>query len=275
MKKIFKKKGQALTEYLMVLIVGVALVSMVKTQFTEPFSQFSTALYGEDGYYTCILEVAALHDLGTRDCDKPQFSSEGGDDSFKESTYSSTPWDSQSYSSSHPSFESSTTTSDSYATTGNGTGTSFQASGSSSSLFGENTKNSRKKKTLVKKRNKNQGVDTTDELTAITQSHLTQGHSSKKQKKNRFQAKVSRDKESSKDFANIIGSTKTNRSINSNKTPRLIPVDKRPPSKPAEASKSLTFGKFIQYLMIICLILAILLFFFMQFRQIRENLKTV
>ena len=63
-KKIRNKRGQATLEYILILVVGVVLVGGLLNQFAKPFAEFSKGyLFNEkteDGYYTCLMQSAAL-----------------------------------------------------------------------------------------------------------------------------------------------------------------------------------------------------------------------
>ena len=62
-KALRKKRGQAVIEYTLLLVVGVGIAVGLKNQFMEPFKDYTESLFGE--YYVCLMETAVLPGMNT------------------------------------------------------------------------------------------------------------------------------------------------------------------------------------------------------------------
>ena len=70
-KKITRyKKGQAIIETLLMLVISIILATGLLRQFSEPFNEFIEGLFSADGYYACLFQTASLP--GSPYCSYPQ-----------------------------------------------------------------------------------------------------------------------------------------------------------------------------------------------------------
>src|SRR5687768_9585757 len=73
------QRGQAIVEYILVLVVVVALIIGALSQLNEGFRQYTENLFG--GYIECLIETGELPTLhsanpGTTECTPPEFTAE-------------------------------------------------------------------------------------------------------------------------------------------------------------------------------------------------------
>lgn len=67
-------RGQAIIEYILILIVGVFIVLGLSAQFSEPFGDFIDELFSSSGgYYACLFETASLPGNPHPDCNYSSF----------------------------------------------------------------------------------------------------------------------------------------------------------------------------------------------------------
>ncbi|MFZ4404813.1 MAG: hypothetical protein ACOYOK_11985, partial [Pseudobdellovibrionaceae bacterium] len=71
------QSGQAVTEYILILVVVVALILTAIRMFFSPAEQFMNQLLGKGGYYACLLETGELPTLSSdeesAECKIPNF----------------------------------------------------------------------------------------------------------------------------------------------------------------------------------------------------------
>ena len=59
-KKKSLRKGQAIVEYTLVLVVTLFIVAGLRDSLFRPFNQWTNELYAQDGYFSCFLQSATL-----------------------------------------------------------------------------------------------------------------------------------------------------------------------------------------------------------------------
>src|SRR4051812_45186066 len=80
------QSGQALLEYIMLLIIGILIIGGVLYQFNDAFKQYASQLMvGEGSYFGCLIREGVLP--GGANCEeyKPTFSLKNGKRKFAES----------------------------------------------------------------------------------------------------------------------------------------------------------------------------------------------
>lgn len=114
------QKGQALVEYVLMLVVSVAMVLALGYQVFKPFQSFLKAYMGD--YIACLLDTGELPSLGNRDA-KEALSEEGCNVNFEAATLAGgRPPKSSSGSSRNSSSTSSSKSSDSKSSSGDSSG---------------------------------------------------------------------------------------------------------------------------------------------------------
>lgn len=64
---LLNQSGQATIEYILIIIVSVALLSGPLYQFNSMFRNYVDALYGDEGYFACLLETGEFENGSSND----------------------------------------------------------------------------------------------------------------------------------------------------------------------------------------------------------------
>lgn len=257
---LFNQQGQALVEYVLLLIVTVSILLALTYQIFKPMQAFVKSYMGD--YVQCLLETGELPSLGN-EASATLLADEGCDTKFDAATLAGgRPPKSNSSSGSSQSSSSQNGSSDSDSSGGSGGGSS-SASASSRSSGNNLLINSMKKRT---------GTETpVDAPGKVTEVPLAEGSKFYNRKDSYSQDYVT--KNSKRSYVGIAGLTEEEKKKQERKEgnrrvvasgedfapPAKKTAVKPPPSKPiVEAEDTpLTFGNFFRFLLIAAIVIAI------------------
>ena len=309
LKILRKKRGQAVIEYTLLLVVGVGIAWGLKKQFMDHFNNYTQGLF--DSYYVCLMETAVLPGMAAS-CSPATFepgapSGSGSSNNSNRNTSSSSPPStssnnntnnpsSDSYWSSQSSKRDPLQSSSSAGIGGGGGGSSssFPVSQSGASRPFSSPNNS-----FPVKASDNKNFSSLDSsFSKQTSERIQQSRRpfkvSKKQRSKLTSGQASASQGSSSRFLNSAGSVsgqeKKEEQIrgksaipapanqessagSGGKREQLILDEKTPPPPEKEEETSFNFGKWMKYILIAVIAGVILFFVGSQAAQMRENLK--
>lgn len=264
--RLFNHQGQAAIEYVLLLVVSVAILTLLVTQLFTPLQNYLQSTIGD--YTACLLETGALPSLGGDDtsaadlgCKMGQMASVGGSNSSG----------SKSNSSSSSSSDSSSSDKSSSSSSGSSSGSSSSSSSSSQ------TPSRGGRSSFLRQRRAAAGIGDSGANNKVTEIQVEQLGAGNGFFNTKIAASYGIQRQNKKSAVNMAGWTdaekkKLERANDTGRTtsvatgdlgpaPKKIGV-KPPPPKAAveEEDKPFTIGNFIRYLFIAALIIALVIF---------------
>lgn len=253
------EQGQALLEYVLVLVVSVALVMALAYQVFTPFRDFLKSYMGD--YIACLLETGELPSLGN-DATQEMLAEEGCDAKFEGATLAGGRPPNSSGSGSKSGEKNGASKSDSGDSSGGGGGGS---PGSSSSSNGRNL--------LVSSMKKKTATEVGAPTGKVTEIPLADGGSKFYNRKDSWnEGPVNRGDKST--YVGIAGLTDEEKKKQARKeeatrgiamgenfapAPKKIPIKKPEPKPEVEAAdEPFTFGNFFRFLLIAAIVIALI-----------------
>ncbi len=305
------QKGQAVVEYVLLLVVVLFIIIGLRESFFKPFNDWTTNLYGSNGYFSCFLQSATLIGMPSP-CNPfptPQIQDRFGN--FNTSSYTPSPYDPPPpyipppYI--PPPYTPPTTTNNppyippSPPNSG-GEGSSWGNSRSSdnkpngalasnSSDLGRSSKfpvsssrsylqddylskgNNKKQKRKFTSRNKKKRKG--NSLDPPEYIFIEEGNGGRQQRRKSLFFQVNSVEEEEENSKALIATTDSSKENMKNKKDQKTNfIKKRTQTTLAsEKEKPITFGAFVKYIFIFIIIATILVFITMQMKQVYENIK--
>jgi hypothetical protein len=253
------QNGQALVEYVLVLVVSVALVMALAAQVFTPFRDFLKAYMGD--YIACLLETGELPSLGNEST-KDLLAEEGCNASFQAATVAGGRPPSSSKAAAEQQAK-------------NKQGSSDSGSGGSSAVGpGSAGSNSTGGNLLVSSMKRKTATEVASAASKTTEIPLAEGGSKFYNRRNSYsEGTISASQKST--YVGVAGLTEeekkkqerkenTNRSIATGENfappPKKIPVKKPEPKPDVIAEESpMTFGNFFRFLLIAAIVIALVM----------------
>ncbi len=259
--RLFQQQGQALVEYVLLLVVTVSLLLALVYQIFRPFQSFVKSYMGD--YTACLLETGELPSLGNQDS-QDKLSEEGCNSKFESATLAS--GRPSNYASTNVPFEK-RTESDSNSAVSKSENSS--GSGSSSSSASGPGGNNLLISSMKKKSGTESGGEPSGKVSEIPLAQQSKFYNRKDSYSKEFGANNGKTK-----YVAITGMSeeekkKKERQENARRViasgdgladpSKKTPVKPPPPKPVVEAEESpMTFGNFFRFLLIAAIIIAII-----------------